>query len=91
MLPFCANPVLKWAGGKQGIADQLLRFFPTDFERYFEPFVGGGSVLFALYPAKAVIGDHLILPELSLVGVQSTADGSAIVPGRAAGPEGRAP
>jgi len=57
MLPFSANPVLKWAGGKQGIADQLIRYFPPHFERYFEPFVGGGSVLFALYPPKAVIGD----------------------------------
>ena len=52
-----AGPVLKWAGGKQGIADRLVRFFPADFERYFEPFVGGGSVLFALRPERAVIGD----------------------------------
>ena len=52
-----AGPVLKWAGGKQGIADRLVRFFPAGFERYYEPFVGGGSVLFALRPERAVIGD----------------------------------
>jgi DNA adenine methylase len=54
---FRASPLLKWAGGKQGIADVLVRLFPSTFERYFEPFVGGGSVLFCLRPSKAVIGD----------------------------------
>lgn len=51
------SPVLKWAGGKQGIASRLVEYFPSDFDRYFEPFVGGGSVLFTLQPAQAVIGD----------------------------------
>lgn len=50
-------PILKWAGGKQGIATRLVELFPSDFDRYFEPFVGGGSVLFTLRPQKAVIGD----------------------------------
>ncbi len=54
---FDAKPVLKWAGGKQSLADRLIRFFPTDFSRYYEPFVGGGSVLLALRPKQAVIGD----------------------------------
>jgi DNA adenine methylase len=50
-------PVLKWAGGKQRIAGHLIDFFPSDFERYFEPFVGGGSILFTLQPRRAVVGD----------------------------------
>jgi DNA adenine methylase len=49
--------VLKWAGGKQGTADRLVTFFPAQYRRYYEPFVGGGSVLFTLFPAAAVIGD----------------------------------
>jgi len=57
MLFYSANPILKWAGGKQIIASTLSRFFPREFERYFEPFVGGGSVLFGLCPEKAIIGD----------------------------------
>jgi DNA adenine methylase len=52
-----ANPVLKWAGGKQGIAAWLITHFPSKFDRYFDPFVGGASVLFTLQPQKAVIGD----------------------------------
>lgn len=54
---FDAKPVLKWAGGKQGLADRLIRFFPVDFRRYYEPFIGGASVLLALQPRSAVIGD----------------------------------
>jgi len=52
-----ASPILKWAGGKQGIASRLVELFPSHFDRYYEPFVGGGSVLFSLRPSSAVIGD----------------------------------
>jgi DNA adenine methylase len=54
---FDARPVLKWAGGKQSLADHLIEFFPEAFARYYEPFIGGASVLLALQPEKAVIGD----------------------------------
>lgn len=46
------RPLLKWAGGKSQILPQLLEHFPHDFQRYIEPFFGGGAVYFAL--AKAV-------------------------------------
>ena len=52
------RPVLKWAGGKQALADGLVRRFPEGFERYYEPFLGGASVLFTLRPEKAVVGDR---------------------------------
>lgn len=48
---------MKWAGGKQAVARCLVAFFPRQFERYFEPFVGGASVLLTLQPARAVISD----------------------------------
>jgi DNA adenine methylase len=53
-----ARPVVKWAGGKQALAGQLIRFFPRDFSTYYEPCVGGGSVFLTLRPRRAVIGDR---------------------------------
>src|SRR5437660_7937113 len=57
MLFWNANPILKWAGGKQILAPLLMRHFPRQLRRYYEPFVGGGSVLFGLCHREAVIGD----------------------------------
>lgn len=52
-----AKPFIKWAGGKQAVADIVVDRFPRKFGSYFEPFLGGGSVLFTAAPAKAIVGD----------------------------------
>lgn len=52
-----ARPFLKWAGGKRQLLPALLRHAPTDPARYFEPFVGGGALFFALRPKKAILAD----------------------------------
>jgi DNA adenine methylase len=44
----CAKPLLKWVGGKSQIINKVLEMFPTEFNHYHEPFVGGGSVLISL-------------------------------------------
>lgn len=53
-----AKPILKWAGGKQGIADAIVEHFPETYAKYYEPFVGGASVMLTLQPTRAVIGDR---------------------------------
>ena len=50
-------PILKWAGGKRQLLSRILPLIPTDINRYFEPFVGAGAVLFELQPKRAVIND----------------------------------
>lgn len=50
------TPILKWAGGKRQLLDYILPLIPP-FSTYYEPFVGGGALLFCLQPKKAVIND----------------------------------
>ncbi|WP_233096016.1 DNA adenine methylase [Alicyclobacillus sp. SO9] len=51
------QPFLKWAGGKRQLLSDIREQAPKDYHTYFEPFVGGGAVLFDLHPAQAVIND----------------------------------
>jgi len=51
------KPILKWAGGKQQMLDILLSNAPKQFNKYIEPFIGGGALFFALQPDQAVIAD----------------------------------
>lgn len=43
------KPLLKWAGGKRQLNEELYRSSPTYFGKYFEPFLGGASFLVNLY------------------------------------------
>ena len=43
-----AKPFLKWVGGKTQIIDHVISRFPQEIHNYYEPFVGGGSVLLAI-------------------------------------------
>lgn len=51
------SPFVKWAGGKRQLLPKLIAKMPTQYGRYFEPFVGGGALLLALNPKQAVIND----------------------------------
>ena len=50
-------PVVKWAGGKRQILDEITKYIPETLSTYYEPFLGGGAVLFELQPEKAVVND----------------------------------
>lgn len=52
-----ARPFVKWAGGKNQLLPELARRAPKKFNRYFEPFLGGGALLFYLQPKEAFVSD----------------------------------
>jgi DNA adenine methylase len=50
------NPLIKWPGGKSGEYKYIKSLIPK-FDRYVEPFFGGGAIYFKLEPSSAVIND----------------------------------
>jgi DNA adenine methylase len=51
------NTFIKWPGGKHWLVPLFLEICPDDFQTYYEPFVGGGSIYFAIEPESTVIAD----------------------------------
>lgn len=50
-------PIVKWVGGKRQLMFELLKNMPKTYNRYFEPFIGGGALFFELQPENAYISD----------------------------------
>lgn len=51
------NPVIKWSGSKRSQASKIMSFFPAEYKTYYEPFVGGGSILYEANRGQSVCGD----------------------------------
>lgn len=51
------RPFLKWAGGKRQLLPKLLPLVPPNYNRYVEPFLGGGALFFELMPKNAILND----------------------------------
>lgn len=56
-----AKPFIKWVGGKRQLLEEIREKYPSKIEKYCEPFVGGGAVLFDILskfqPKKVLIND----------------------------------
>lgn len=52
-----ARPFLKWAGGKRWLIPHIEHLLPKKFNRYFEAFLGSGSLYFHLQPKNAILTD----------------------------------
>jgi len=51
------KPFIKWAGGKSQLLPVLQTMIPNTFNRYFEPFLGGGALFFDTGPSSAILAD----------------------------------
>ncbi len=51
------HPFVKWAGGKTQLLNKIGMYMPEKYNRYFEPFVGGGALLFKIQPREFYIND----------------------------------
>ena len=71
------KPILKWAGGKTQLLPILDTRIPPHFDRYVEPFVGGGALFFHLQPDRALISDSN--PELVNLYRQIALDVEAVI------------
>lgn len=55
-------PLIKWSGGKTDELKIIEKYIPNSYDRYIEPFVGGGACFFSFRAQKNIIND--IHPEL---------------------------
>ena len=51
------NTIIKWPGGKSREIDMITDLIPTHYDRYVEPFFGGGALYFHLMPKASAIND----------------------------------
>lgn len=71
------SPFVKWAGGKKQLLGRLEARLPPAYNRYYEPFIGGGALLLDVQPANAVIND--VNEQLLNVYRQLKADAGAVI------------
>ena len=51
------RPFLRWAGSKRSLIHKFVDVIPTTYNRYYEPFLGSGSLFFLLQPRTAFLSD----------------------------------
>ena len=59
------RPPLKWAGGKRQLLSTLSTYYPREFHRYVEPFVGSGAVFFHLVATGALDNRQALLADVN--------------------------
>lgn len=53
-----SKPVIKWVGGKRQLMEDIKKNMPKEYNKYFEPFIGGGALFFELKQEEAIINDY---------------------------------
>ena len=53
------QPAIKWSGSKRSQSEEIVRKFPKSIDTYYEPFVGGASVLFQLMNSDIKVNNYI--------------------------------
>ncbi|MEC8380281.1 MAG: DNA adenine methylase [Myxococcota bacterium] len=61
-----AKPFVKWVGGKRRVIPEILERMPSLFYNYYEPFIGGGALFFALRSMGAISDHHITISDTNL-------------------------
>jgi len=64
------KPLLKYRGGKSRELSEFRRFIPKEFDKYLEPFLGGGAVFFDIAAPKSRSLTLSLKMQLSMISIQ---------------------
>ena len=53
------QPVIKWSGSKRSQSEEIIKRFPKKIDTYYEPFIGGGSILFQLLNSDIEVKEYI--------------------------------
>jgi DNA adenine methylase len=53
------QPVIKWSGSKRSQSKEILKYFPDRIDTYYEPFIGGGSILRTLIESNIKVCKYI--------------------------------
>lgn len=59
------QPVIKWTGSKRTQSNEIIKHFPSKIKTYYEPFIGGGSVLYTLLKTNNIEVDNYICSDIN--------------------------
>ena len=65
-VPPFKTQLLKWVGNKQRFAHEIISYFPDNYNRYIEPFLGSGAVLGTLAPERIAIASDIYRPLIEI-------------------------
>ena len=53
------QPIIKWSGSKRSQSEEIIKRFPKQINTYYEPFVGGASILFQLLHSNIKVNNYI--------------------------------
>ena len=59
------RPILKWAGGKRQLLPELRPFYPCEFDRFVEPFLGSAAVFLDLHNLGLLHDRRVVLSDIN--------------------------